>query len=246
MTTVAQAESNHEISYMRQRGWFDPQENAHAQVTLVGVGGIGSPLALALAKLGIPKLTLIDPDTVERHNLPNQLFEIEAPGGLKVNEVADHVIAPFSPTSVNALPYSIEADGWRCHPNGNIGELRLSGVVCSGLDSMEARQNLWDRAIRRKRGVALYIDGRLAGEHIVVIAVNPTNEDHVRWYESECLYSDDEGMEAPCTRQSIIDVGFAVASLMTRAVRRFYAGEPIEQRVWMDQANLTITKESIR
>lgn len=45
-----------------------------ANVLLVGCGGIGSSVALLLAGCGIRKLTLVDPDIIEKSNLNRQLF----------------------------------------------------------------------------------------------------------------------------------------------------------------------------
>jgi molybdopterin/thiamine biosynthesis adenylyltransferase len=59
------------IVYWRQADLISPEALA-ATVTIVGAGGIGSPVALALAKKGCRTLTRYDPDMVEAHNLPNQ------------------------------------------------------------------------------------------------------------------------------------------------------------------------------
>ncbi len=233
MTAVQEAIDQHAVSYMRQEGWFNPAEHPDAGVTLVGVGGIGSPLALALAKLGMPNLTLIDPDTVERHNLPNQMFQRASEGQWKVQAVQD-MIDLVSHVSTRTAPDCLE------------DQRRFTGVVASGLDSMKARANLWER-LKLKPSVPLYIDGRLAGEHIVIYAVNPCDLDDIAFYEHEGMYTDEGASAVPvCTRQSIIDVGFMVAGLMTRMIRRHFAGEPVEQRVWMNVADLTITKEYSR
>lgn len=240
-TAVAEAELRHEIDYTRQRDWFDPQLNATAQVTLVGVGGIGSPTALALAKLGVPKLTLIDHDRVENHNVPNQLFALEDVGLLKVTSVQAACEA-FSPTEVVAIQARIEANGWHANDDCEIAPpAMLRGVVVSGLDSMQARLDLWDTCLRNNLRVPLYLDARLGGENIVVYAVTPHDPDDIARYE-QTLYTDEDAKPAPCTRQSVIDVGFAVASLLTRAVRRHYAGETVEPTVFLDQANLSIMK----
>lgn len=234
-TAVATAELNHEISYTRQADWFNPSEHPTAQVTLVGVGGIGSPTALALAKLGIPKLTLIDPDTVEEHNLPNQMHLRETIGQPKVYAMAEQLMA-VSSTDVDSRFIAIGSEGWE---GSQESYPSLRGLVISGLDSMEARVNLWEQCLKNNLRVPLYLDARLGGENIVVYAVKPHDPDHIAYYEST-LYTDEEAKPAPCTRQSIIDVGFAVASLLTRAVRRHYAGESVEQTVFLDQANLSI------
>lgn len=217
------------ISYMRQRDWFDPAEHPDAHVTIVGVGGIGSPTALALAKLGIPRLTLIDPDYVEPHNLPNQVFGTDTQGDLKVDAALD-TIEYFAPVEFSLWPLPL-----------NDPDVSYSGVVISALDSMGARQELWER-VRMNTSVEQLLDARLGGENIVVYSAVPHRPSDIARYE-ETLHSDDEAAEAPCTRQSIIDVGFAVASLLTRAVRRYYAGEPVEPTVFWDHANLMVIKE---
>lgn len=46
----------------------------NASVVIAGCGGIGSAVALLLAGSGVKKLTLIDPDVIEKSNLNRQLF----------------------------------------------------------------------------------------------------------------------------------------------------------------------------
>ena len=61
---------------------------AHAVV--VGVGGLGSPVALYLAAAGVGRITLIDDDTVEPSNLQRQtIFTTADTGAPKVSAAAD-------------------------------------------------------------------------------------------------------------------------------------------------------------
>ncbi len=52
----------------------DQRALERARVVLVGAGGLNSWTALGLARCGIRNLTLIDPDWVERTNLPRQHY----------------------------------------------------------------------------------------------------------------------------------------------------------------------------
>ena len=46
-------------------------------IGVVGLGSVGSVVAEALARVGVPQLTLVDPDTVEEHNLDRLLNATE-------------------------------------------------------------------------------------------------------------------------------------------------------------------------
>lgn len=214
------------MDYTRQRAWFDPS-TTNAAATIVGCGGIGSFAAFALAKLGVQTLKLVDFDTVDEHNVPNQLFEPDQVGEPKVSALAKNISSTtgIHPTAVNA-PLQ---DG-----------IPRSPIVVCALDSMAARAALWQQ-VRYKLDVKLLLDGRLGGEHIVLHSLDPSIPTDVTGYETT-LHSDADAMDLPCTARSIIDVGFAVASLITRAVRRHYAHEPATPTVYLNQQTLDIFK----
>lgn len=59
---------------------------ARLKVGIVGLGSVGCIVAEAVARIGITQVTLIDPDTVEKHNLDRLLYgTINDIGKLKVN-----------------------------------------------------------------------------------------------------------------------------------------------------------------
>lgn len=213
------------IDYVRQRAWFDPH-SIPASATIVGCGGIGSFAAFSLAKLGVQKLTLLDPDTVDAHNVPNQMYDLSHEGELKVEALAAQL--SWSDAKVRTVPTILE-DG-----------VPLSDVTISALDSMDARTALWEQ-VKRKAACRLFLDGRLAGQNVLLYSVNPMSRADIEGYEAT-LYSDEEADGGSCTARSIIDVGFLIASLITRAVRMHYANEPMIPLVYQNQATLDLYK----
>jgi len=237
-TALAEAEIKGVVDFTRGRDWYDPTKgNDH--VTLVGVGGVGSPTAFALAKMGIPNLTLIDPDVVDQHNIPNQVFEDDAIGYYKVGALAASLGAFMPTTQFSLFASRITEAGWEAvGDEEDATPPKLEGVVISGLDSMKARHDLWHKCIRYNLSVPLYLDARLDQENIVIYAVNPINMQEVKGYEAT-LYSDDDAKETTCTRQSIMDVGFAVGALLARATRRHLAGEEVDRVTYYDHQRLS-------
>lgn len=202
-------------------------EDLDFPITIAGAGGIGSPLALALAKMGCRRLTVYDPDVVEPHNLPNQLYRLSDVGQSKVSALAEllHQFAPLQ------LEVSQE----------KLGSQSVRGVVLSAVDSMASRQSIWQGCIRYKPAVALYVDARMGAELCRVITVNPTDPDDVGAYEAT-LCGDDEAAEEACTAQAIIYNTFGVAALAANQVKRYARGEPLERDVLFDFATLTLLR----
>jgi molybdopterin/thiamine biosynthesis adenylyltransferase len=211
--------------HLRGLGFYNPDDQAHDSVTFVGVGGIGSFAAYGAAKLGIPTIRLIDPDEVEAHNYGNQLFSEDDIGERKVYAVA------------NIVGHS-HFDN--CIPERADRNTALSGYVVSGLDSMEARAEIWE-GIKFNPAVPYYIDARIGGQIIVVYALNPMDYDAVEKYEAT-LHSDDEGVEAPCTERGVIDVGMMVGAVITNHLRRRLTGNHVDSVTYVNMETLVTTK----
>lgn len=79
-------------------------ELASKTVTIVGVGGVGSAVASALAGAGVKRFVLIDPDTVDGTNLNRQfLFTTQDLGRSKVNAAQDMLLSRFPDLEIEAL-----------------------------------------------------------------------------------------------------------------------------------------------
>jgi molybdopterin-synthase adenylyltransferase len=81
-----------------------------AEVLIVGVGGLGCPVSLALARAGVNTLTLIDPDVVELTNLHRQPWHHLADVGKpKVRSAAEKLARAFPEVRVEALQERVDA-----------------------------------------------------------------------------------------------------------------------------------------
>lgn len=88
---------------------------ARAHVVVVGVGGVGSWAAEALARCGVGRLTLIDLDQVAESNINRQVHALESTvGAAKVGVMAARIAAISPGTQVDAIEEFIDSDNVAC------------------------------------------------------------------------------------------------------------------------------------
>lgn len=81
------------------------QKLLDSHVLIIGMGGLGSPVAMYLAAAGIGKLTLVDDDAVELSNLQRQIVHTEHDiGRLKVQSAAESLQALNSDIKIEIKP----------------------------------------------------------------------------------------------------------------------------------------------
>jgi len=104
-----------------------------SKVCVVGLGGLGSPIAMQLAGIGVGFLRVVDGDMVDVTNLHRQhLYGVDKEGFSKVEAAVERL------RSLN--PY-IVIEPVKCWVNEDNAEQIVRGmdVVVDGLDNMEAR-----------------------------------------------------------------------------------------------------------
>lgn len=81
------------------------QKLAQAHVAVFGIGGVGSACVEALARAGVGKLTLIDPDTVSLSNLNRQMLSTrDGIGRLKTEVMKERIHSICPETKVVGYP----------------------------------------------------------------------------------------------------------------------------------------------
>ncbi len=81
----------------------------HAEIGLIGLGGLGTPVAHGLVRNGARHLDLFDDDIVEDTNLSRQHFHPNDVGTYKVHAAAKHLIkSALFPLTVTGFPFRFQ------------------------------------------------------------------------------------------------------------------------------------------
>ena len=119
-----------------ERHGKDLQEKfSSATVAVCGLGGLGSNIAIALARAGIGKLLLIDFDRVDITNLHRQQYKANQIGCYKADALAENLaeIAPY--TEIRTATEKITEENFAYL-------LKDADIVCEAFDNAESKAML--------------------------------------------------------------------------------------------------------
>jgi molybdopterin/thiamine biosynthesis adenylyltransferase len=155
------------LRYLRNRGSITANDQRcliQSCVGVVGAGGLGGQVLLALARIGVGRLVVIDPDRFEESNLNRQAFARPRTLGKPKAPAAAAALQTINPAvEVTSHHIALDAD------NG-AALLHEVQVVVDALDSIAARLVLAQTA--RQLGLPL-VHGALAGFSGQVMSIFP-------------------------------------------------------------------------
>src|SRR5476651_455650 len=122
---------------IRQRDLVPPARLAQCHAVVIGVGAVGRQVALQLAAVGVPSMTLYDHDTVAIENLAPQGFWESDLGRPKVEAVADIARRQFPAIEITGVPERFRASAVRSWTS-----TREIAVFCA-VDAIETRKLIW-------------------------------------------------------------------------------------------------------
>lgn len=96
-----------------------------AHVAVVGVGSLGGSVAVALAKAGVGRFSLFDPDVVEPENVARHVGGVVDIGTAKVDAVerAIHRVNPEAEVKAIGSALSLDPSGWNTDSMGSLREV---------------------------------------------------------------------------------------------------------------------------
>ena len=115
-----------------------------ATVAVCGLGGLGSNIAIALARAGIGKLILIDFDRVDITNLHRQQYKADQIGMDKTEALAENLkeIAPY---------VSLEVHTERITEENTVLLLKDADIICEAFDDAEWKAMLTNTVLTEMR-----------------------------------------------------------------------------------------------
>lgn len=127
-----------------------------AKVAIAGLGGLGSHIAIELARTGVGHLHLVDFDIVEPSNLNRQMYKICHLGMKKTEALAQEIkeINPYIEVQIDTIRVTED----------NVLELfKEDEIVCEAFDKPEAKAMLVNTLLGERKNVKIVAASGMAG-----------------------------------------------------------------------------------
>ena len=160
-------------------------------VLIVGLGGLGSPVALYLAAAGVGTLVLVDHDDVELSNLQRQIVHRNTAIGTSKVSSAAATLAEINPdTRMRTIPRALEGDELAAAVSD-------ADIVVDATDNFQVRYALneacWKSATPLVSGAAIRFEGQVA-------VFDPRQPDSPCY---QCLYAEGDDEALNCSENGV-------------------------------------------
>lgn len=181
--------------------------DSHALI--IGMGGLGSPVAMYLAAAGVGRLTLVDFDTVDLSNLQRQILHGSADiGRPKVDSAREALVALNPEVRVSTVKHKLEGAAL-------LEAITAADVVIDASDNFATRFAISDACVQARKplvsGAAIRMEGQVSVFH--------NERDDSPCYR--CLYRDEGEQEQTCSENGVLApvVGVIGALQATEALK---------------------------
>ena len=123
--------------FSRSRGLLETDALAEKRVAIVGLGSGGSPIAVDLARSGVGRFVLVDPDRLELSNVARHVCGVSDLGRYKTRAVADAIRERNPHAEISCHEVDVDADR-----TATLELLRGADLVIAATDGQRSRYNL--------------------------------------------------------------------------------------------------------
>ncbi len=168
------------------------QRLLNSHVLIIGMGGLGSPVAIYLAAAGVGRLTLVDFDTVDLSNLQRQIVHSTSDVGRpKVESARERLLALNPEIKVEIIGHKLEGDEL-------LAAVAAADVVVDASDNFATRFSINDACVQARKplvsGAAIRMEGQVAVFH--------NERDESPCYR--CLYRDEGDEDLRCSENGVL------------------------------------------
>ena len=167
------------------------QKLLDSSVLIVGLGGLGSPVAMYLAASGVGRLIVADNDDVDLSNLQRQIIHADADVGQPKTDSAQRTLQSLNPE------VSVETVCLRLDAQTLPAQVARADVVVDGCDNFETRHAVNRACVAARKplvsGAAIRMEGQVA-----VFVPGPDKPCY------ECLYADGVSDDGACVQNGIL------------------------------------------
>ena len=163
-----------------------------AKVLIIGMGGLGSPVAMYLAAAGVGHLYLSDFDTVDLSNLQRQIVHGEADIGKSKVTSACETLADINPL-INLTPITEKLDAQQL-----LAYATEVDVVVDCTDNLATRFMINEACVQARKPLVSGAAIRLEGQ----ITVYPNQDNNTACYR--CLYRQETLPTETCSQTGVI------------------------------------------
>lgn len=175
-----------EVEIAGQEAWLN------ASVLIVGVGGLGSPVAMYLAAAGIGHLILVDDDVVELTNLQRQIVHTTETLGKPKVESAKSALSGLNPDT------RITTINRRLTDEELVEQIARVDLVLDCTDNFSTRFAINDACVAHKKPLVSGAAIRLEGQ----VAVFDPRQDDAPCYR--CLYREGSDENLTCSESGVL------------------------------------------
>ncbi len=202
------------MNHAQHKKIFDPA--TAPSVTLIGTGGVGSLVAVHLAKKGVREIEAYDQDDVASHNLPASVFELPDLGMLKIKALERRLKTGSDVDLVGHARRWTPRDG-----------LRSTVVMC--VDSMDERRLVWEACCKEPLA-NLLIDTRVGEEFVRVYAIDLADAEACEEYARAVSYGTTEAAPTTCGRHGVSHINGLAASIAVGMLTAYWMRGEIPKR----------------
>jgi len=205
--------------FIRNAGLID-QEKLN-EITIIGLGSIGSTIVQDVTMMGYRKIHLIDFDTIDEHNLSTTRYSEQGVGQLKIQQAETECKCLNYNVIIEQIPLRLER-----LLEINKGKLPTESVIiCT--DNMNSRKLAYEAWVKSETR-EIFVDVRMASLTMQRVIATKNNDNYMSHF-----VEDDTIPEAPCAIKHTVFTTSIIAGLAVSGLFGILMNRPTYDYAYM-------------